>query len=88
MPSIMKDQHKPQGTNPAVAAADTTAFARPAWASRPFSLTDSSPQITTAELLRPVFARGIPRPFSVSDSFPQITTGELLRPGFGKSSAA
>ena len=47
-------------------------FARPDWASRPSSLSDSSPHITTAELRRPVF--------KTSDSTPAISTADLQRP--------
>ena len=52
---------------------DTTAqFVRPPWASRPSSLSDSTPRVTTAELRRPVF--------KTSDSTPSISTADLQRP--------
>ena len=51
----------------------TTQFVRPAWAaSRPASLSDSTPRVTTAELRRPVF--------KTSDSTPSISTADLQRP--------
>lgn len=57
---------------------DTTAqFARPAWALRPSSLSDSTPHVTTAELRRPVF--------KTSDSTPSISTADLQRPRWAKS---
>jgi hypothetical protein len=52
---------------------DTAAqFSRPSWASRPSSLSDSSPRVTTAELRRPVFKTG--------ESSPSISTADLQRP--------
>jgi len=50
----------------------TAAFVRPAWASRPRGLSDSTPRVTTAELRRPVF--------KTSDSTPSISTADLRRP--------
>jgi len=57
---------------------DTAAqFARPAWATRPGSLSDSSPRVTTAELRRPVF--------KTSESSPSISTGDLQRPAWAEA---
>lgn len=50
----------------------TAAFVRPSWASRPKSLSDSTPRVTTAELRRPVF--------KTSDSTPSVSTADLQRP--------
>ena len=50
----------------------TAAFVRPAWASRPRRLSDSTPCVTTAELRRPVF--------KTSDSTPSVSTADLQRP--------
>lgn len=55
----------------------TAAFVRPAWASRPKSLSDSTPRVTTAELRRPVF--------KTSDSTPSISTADLQRPRWVKA---
>ena len=58
---------------------DTTAqFTRPVWASRPRGLSDSTPNVTTAELRRPVFR--------TSDSTPSISTADLQRPRWPKAS--
>ncbi len=60
---------------------DTTAqFVRPAWASRPTSLSDSTPRVTTAELRRPVF--------NTSASTPSISTADLARPTWAKAPGA
>ena len=55
----------------------TAAFTRPAWASRPSSLSDSTPRVTTAELRRPVF--------KTSDSTPSISTADLQRQAWVKA---
>ena len=56
----------------------TAAFVRPLWASRPSRLGDSTPNVTTAELRRPVF--------KTSDSTPSISTADLQRPRWPKAS--
>lgn len=57
--------------HPGTSAHTTSAFDRPAWASRPLGLSDSSPRVNTGELQRPLRS---------GDSMPHISTGDLLRP--------